>query len=79
VHIKVVESNYVSLCQNENKSTSFPVPDLSLPVSSINRAGRLSPPGFVLLAITSVGWGYARSEIAALTFTLGGVAVALRA
>jgi probable blue pigment (indigoidine) exporter len=64
----------------------------------INRAGRLSPLGLILLAVTSVGWGLnfpimkhlltewpplsSRGlcrELGALVFTLGGVALALRA
>jgi probable blue pigment (indigoidine) exporter len=55
VHIKVVKGNSVSLCQNENRCTSGSGSKPTMP--PINRAGRLSPLGLVLLAITSVGWG----------------------
>ena len=41
--------------QNENKFTSGSGSKPAMP--PINRAGRLSPLGLVLLAITSVGWG----------------------
>jgi len=98
VHIKVVEGNSVSLCQIENKCISGSGSKPAVP--PINRAGRLSPLGLILLAVTSVGWGlnfpimkHLLTEwpplssrglcgivgAAALAFTLGGVAVALRA
>jgi probable blue pigment (indigoidine) exporter len=55
VHIKIVEGNSVSLCQDENKCTSGSGSKPAM--RPINRAGRLSPLGLILLAITSVGWG----------------------
>jgi drug/metabolite transporter (DMT)-like permease len=58
VHTKVAEGNSVSLYQNKNNDNKFTSGSGSKPaMPPINHAGRPSPLGLILLAITSVGWG----------------------